>query len=41
MTGRPMKGWILVAPEGLRTKRELATWVGRGVVFARTLPPKG
>jgi len=40
MTGRPMKGWILVAPEGVTTKRQLATWVARGVGFARTLPPK-
>ena len=41
MTGRPMKGWILVAPHGVRTKRQLAAWVSRGVDFARTLPPKG
>jgi hypothetical protein len=41
MTGRPMKGWILVAPEGVKTKRQLGTWVTRGVEFARTLPPKG
>jgi hypothetical protein len=41
MTGRPMKGWILVGPEGVRTKRQLGAWVNRGVEFARTLPPKG
>jgi len=41
MTGRPMKGWILVAPDGVRTQRQLAVWVSRGVEFARTLPPKG
>jgi hypothetical protein len=41
MTGRPMKGWILVAPEGVATKRQLASWVKRGVEFARALPPKG
>jgi hypothetical protein len=41
MTGRPMKGWVLVAPEGVKTKRQLAPWVKRGVEFARTLPPKG
>jgi len=40
MTGRPMKGWILVAPEGVRTKRQLGAWVRRGVGFARSLPPK-
>jgi TfoX/Sxy family transcriptional regulator of competence genes len=41
MTGRPMKGWILVAREGVKTKRQLAPWVERGVRFARTLPTKG
>jgi TfoX/Sxy family transcriptional regulator of competence genes len=41
MTGRPMKGWILVAPEGVQTEDELAPWVERGVRFARTLPAKG
>jgi hypothetical protein len=41
MTGRPMRGWILVAPEGIATKRALSGWVSRGLEFARTLPPKG
>ncbi len=41
MTGRPMKGWILVGPEGMRTRRQLGVCVSRGVAFARTLPPKG
>jgi TfoX/Sxy family transcriptional regulator of competence genes len=40
MGGRTMVGWITVAPEGLRTKRELAAWVKRGVSYAKTLPPK-
>jgi TfoX/Sxy family transcriptional regulator of competence genes len=40
MGGRTMEGWVLVAPDGLRTKRELAAWVKRSVTFARTLPPK-
>jgi TfoX/Sxy family transcriptional regulator of competence genes len=40
MTGRPMKGWILVAPEGVTTTRELAAWTRRGVQFARSLPAK-
>jgi TfoX/Sxy family transcriptional regulator of competence genes len=41
MRGRAMPGWIRVAPEGVRTKRQLEGWVRRGVEFARTLPPKG
>ena len=40
MGGRTMQGWIIVAPEGLTTKRELAAWVKRGVSFVKTLPPK-
>jgi hypothetical protein len=40
MTGRPMKGWILVAPDALGGEQELADWVSEGVAFARTLPPK-
>jgi hypothetical protein len=40
MTGRPMKGWILVAPVGVAGERHLATWVARGVRFARSLPAK-
>ena len=41
MTGRPMKGWVLVEPAGTRTKRQLSSWVGRGVRFAHSLPAKG
>jgi hypothetical protein len=41
MTGRPMRGWILVAPEGVAGDRELAAWVDQGVDFARSLPAKG
>jgi hypothetical protein len=41
MTGAPMKGWVLVAPGGFATKRQLGAWVRRGAAFARSLPPKG
>ena len=37
---RPMKGWILVAPEGLTTDKALAKWVETGVAYAASLPPK-
>jgi TfoX/Sxy family transcriptional regulator of competence genes len=40
MGGREMDGWITVASAGLKTKRELAAWVKRGVAFAKTLPAK-
>jgi hypothetical protein len=40
MRGRPMAGWIHVAPEGARTKREVGVWARRAVQFTRTLAPK-
>ncbi len=40
MAGRPRAGWIRVAPEGVRTRRQLVAWVERSLAFARTLPPK-
>lgn len=40
MGGRTMDGWITVAPEGLKTKRELAAWVKRSLIFVKTLPTK-
>lgn len=39
-TGRPMKGWILVAGFVLVSNEALSGWVERGVVFASSLPPK-
>jgi TfoX N-terminal domain len=41
MRGRPMTGWIHVAAEGVRTKRQVRAWARRGIEFTRTLPPKG
>ncbi|HEV2769800.1 MAG TPA: TfoX/Sxy family protein [Solirubrobacteraceae bacterium] len=40
MRGRELPGWLRVDPEGLRTKRQLAPWVTRGVAYARSLPAK-
>jgi TfoX/Sxy family transcriptional regulator of competence genes len=40
MRGRPMHGWLRVAPEHLRTKRQLARWVSLGANHARGLPAK-
>ena len=40
MRGRPMEGWLRVAPEHLRTKRQLAKWAHLGAAYARSLPPK-
>jgi TfoX/Sxy family transcriptional regulator of competence genes len=40
MGGRQMQGWLRVDAEDVRTKRQLASWVKRGVSFAGSLPPK-
>jgi TfoX-like protein len=40
MTGRPMKGWLLVAPDGHAADEDLRRWVGRGLAHAGSLPPK-
>ena len=41
MRGRSMTGWVIVALEGVKTRRQLAQWVKRGTAFAATLPTKG
>lgn len=41
MRGRPMRGWVRVDTEYLRTKRQLTRWVKVGVAYASSLPPKG
>jgi TfoX/Sxy family transcriptional regulator of competence genes len=40
MRGRPMQGWLRVAPEDLRSRRQLARWVELGTSYARSLPAK-
>ena len=39
-TGRPLRGFVYVAPPGTRSKPALAKWVGRGVELVRSLPAK-
>ena len=41
MRGREMKGWLRVDADSVRTKRQLAKWVGLGTAYARSLPAKG
>ena len=40
ITGRPMKGWLLVGPSGLEDPAALAKWVRGGVEYASSLPKK-
>ena len=40
LSGRPMKGWVLVQPKGLTTEAALAKWIQTGVKYASSLPAK-
>ena len=40
ITGRPMKGWVLVEPEGVEDDDQLSDWIQRAVKFAGKLPAK-
>ena len=40
VTGRPMKGWALIEPEGIDTLEQLQSWIERTTEFVSTLPRK-
>ena len=40
ITGRPMKGWVMVAPEGFKNDEQLKIWLNKAKDFAAELPPK-
>ena len=40
ITGRPMKGWVMVEAEGVETDEQLRGWVERAFVFVERLPRK-
>ena len=40
MTGRPMRGWVVVTSKGYESLSDLKAWVERGVNFTKSLPPK-
>lgn len=39
-TGKPMRGMVFVDPTGVESDADLRAWIGRGLAYARTLPPK-
>jgi len=39
-TGRPLKGMVYVSAIGVRTAKQLQSWVDRGAQFAKSLPAK-
>lgn len=38
--GRPMKGWVMVEPDGVEDDRQLQSWIARATEFVSTLPAK-
>jgi hypothetical protein len=40
ISGRSMKGWVLVVPEGVEDDDELNGWIQRAVKFVGSLPAK-
>jgi TfoX/Sxy family transcriptional regulator of competence genes len=40
ITGKPMKGWLLVEPDGVEDDDQLAHWIERASKFVKTLPAK-
>ena len=40
ITGRPMRNWVLVGPEGVEGEDQLAGWIQRAVKFVGALPTK-
>jgi hypothetical protein len=40
ITGRPMKGWVVVGPEAIDDDPTLRDWLSRAMDFADTLPKK-
>lgn len=40
ITGRAMKGWVMVAPQAMKTPASLKKWVDQAVKFVEKLPRK-
>jgi len=40
ITGRPMKGWVMIEPAGVQRDSELVEWANFAIDFASGLPRK-
>jgi TfoX/Sxy family transcriptional regulator of competence genes len=40
ITGKPMRNWVLIEPEGVEADGDLKDWIERAVKFVRALPKK-
>lgn len=39
-TGKPMKNFLYIAPEGTAKEKDLRAWIARALAFVESLPPK-
>ena len=40
ITGKPMKGWVMMEQQGFKTDESLKVWLKKARDFSRTLPAK-
>lgn len=40
ITGRSMKGWVIVSEDEIAEDQDLKSWIDKGLNFARSLPSK-
>ena len=40
ITGRPMRGWVVVSPDGIDNDDELRRWIQLATAFVEDLPAK-
>ena len=40
ITGRPMKGWVMIAGKGCASDPDLKAWLDQAKLFVNTLPKK-
>jgi len=40
ITGKPMKGWVMIANDGYQSDADLKAWLDQAQAFARSLPAK-
>ncbi len=40
ITGKAMKGWVMVGGRGISTDDQLRSWLNKAKDFVKTLPPK-
>jgi hypothetical protein len=40
ITGKPMKGWVMIEPDGIVRDEPLQQWIDLATLFVNTLPKK-